>query len=661
MTSDDLNVRSEANADMAALEWFKVAELDELPDGRVMTVIAGRRSVALTHWQGRYGALDNRCPHQGGPLGEGSIEKGWLRCPWHGYDYDPLTGSPPPGFSDAPGCIPVEVRDDGLYVGVEPEAPHERTVSDVVVETMVNWGVTHVFGMVGHSNLGFADAMRRQEEAGRLTYVGIRHEGAASFAASAYGKLTGRPAGCFGIAGPGSTNLLTGLYDARADRAPVLAISGQVPSKVLGRGAFQDVDLTAAFGDVATYSKTLLAGSDHAELATLALKHAVLERQVAHLVMPDEVQVLGAADVPASGPSGRVPDLQVSPPVAAVAAARDLLATASRPVIVVGHGARFDMPDVVAFAEALDAPILTTFKAKGQVSDHHPLGCGVLGRSGTPVASWVMNESDLLVVFGASFSNHTGIADYKPIIQVDFDPMALGRFHPVTVPMLGHVGVTARLLAGSLPPAPADRVDQRPDVAERWAIWRAEKARRVADDRGQGVASAAVFDAMTRHVPHDAVLAVDVGNHAYSFGRYFECTEQSVLMSGYLGSIGFGFPAAMGAWAAAPDRPIVAVTGDGGFGQYMAELTTAVKYGMGITHVLLDNKSLGKIAKEQSAERYQVWQTSLHNPDFAAYAELCGALGIRVDTADQLDDALDRALAHDGTALVAVMCDAELV
>jgi thiamine pyrophosphate-dependent acetolactate synthase large subunit-like protein len=170
-----------------------------------------------------------------------------------------------------------------------------------------------------------------------------------------------------------------------------------------------------------------------------------------------------------------------------------------------------------------------------------------------------------------------------------------------------------------------------------------------------------VFDAMTRHVPHDAVLAVDVGNHAYSFGRYFECTEQSVLMSGYLGSIGFGFPAAMGAWAAAPDRPIVAVTGDGGFGQYMAELTTAVKYGMGITHVLLDNKSLGKIAKEQSAERYQVWQTSLHNPDFAAYAELCGALGIRVDTADQLDDALDRALAHDGPALVAVMCDAELV
>ena len=662
MALDDLTVTSEPTATAERpLRWCRVAGPDELPEGRVRTVVAGHRTLALTHWQGRYGALDNRCPHQGGPLGEGSIEKGWLRCPWHGYDYDPLTGAPPAGFSDAPACVPVDVRDDGVWVGVEDEVPHERTVADAVVETMVAWGVTHVFGMVGHSNLGMAEAMRRQEEAGNLTFVGIRHEGAAAFAASAYGKLTGRPAACFGIAGPGSTNLLTGLYDAKADRAPVLAISGQVPSKVLGRGAFQDVDLTAAFADVATFSRTVLTDSDHAELTTLALKHATLERQVAHLVLPDEVQVQAAVDERASGPTGRVPDLGISPPPAAVDAAVDLIARARRPVFVVGHGARFDMPDVLALAEAVGAPVLTTFKAKGLVSDHHPLGCGVLGRSGTPVASWMMNESDLLVVFGASFSNHTGIADYKPIVQVDYDPMALGRFHPVTVPVLGHVGVTARLLRGARPATPPHRVDQRPDVAERWAIWREEKQRRLADDQGRGVNAAAVFAAMSRHVPHDAVITVDVGNHAYSFGRYFECTDQAVLMSGYLGSIGFGYPAAMGAWAAAPDRSIVAVTGDGGFGQYLAELTTAVKYGMNITHVLLDNASLGKISKEQRAEHYDVWQTSLHNPDFAAYAELCGALGLRVEAATELDDALTRALAHDGPALVAVTSDADLV
>ena len=267
------------------------------------------------------------------------------------------------------------------------------------------------------------------------------------------------------------------------------------------------------------------------------------------------MQVRPAVEEKTSGPRGRVPNQETSPPDAEVRRALDLIAGAKRPAIVVGHGARFEMPAVLQLAEALDAPVLTTFKAKGLVSDRHPLGCGVLGRSGTPVASWMMNESDLLVVFGASFSNHTGIADYKPIIQVDFDPMAIGRFHAVTVGLLGHVGVTARLLAERLPATP-DRVSQRDDIAERWAIWRAEKQRRLEDDRGRGVNSASVFDAMSRLIPENAVIACDVGNNTYSFGRYFECTDQDVLMSGYLGSIGFGFPAAMGAWAAAPDRPI---------------------------------------------------------------------------------------------------------
>jgi len=157
------------------------------------------------------------------------------------------------------------------------------------------------------------------------------------------------------------------------------------------------------------------------------------------------------------------------------------------------------------------------------------------------------------------------------------------------------------------------------------------------------------------------VIAVDVGNHAYSFGRYFESAGQPVLMSGYLGSIGFGFPAAMGAALAHPDRPVVAVTGDGGFGQYLAELTTAVKHGLPVKHVLLDNGVLGKISKEQLAGQYPVWQTSLVNPDFTAYARLCGATGIPVHRADELDDAMKELFAADGPALLHVHADAELV
>ncbi|MEU4192657.1 thiamine pyrophosphate-binding protein [Kribbella sp. NPDC026611] len=641
-----------------APNWHRVDEVDVPADGRVRSVVVDGRSIALSRCGARLGALENHCPHQGGPLGEGSIEKGLLRCPWHGYDYDPITGLPPEGFSDGVPSYPVDERPDGVYVQL-PEMPAPvRTVADLMVETLVAHGISHVFGMVGHSNLGFAEAMRRAEERGELTYVGIRHEGAAAFAASAYGKLTGRPAACFAIAGPGSTNLLTGLYDARLDGSPVLAISGQVPSKVLGRGAFQDLDLTAVFKDVAVSTTTVTAGSDHAELAALAVKHAVDGRGVAHLVLPDEVQTIPSA-AKAKNPTGRLSRRCIRPDDDTVSRAAAMIRDARRPVLIVGHGARGAEPQVLELAERLNAPVLTTFKAKGLVPDTHPLGAGVLGRSGTPVASWLMNEADLLVVVGASFANHTGIANYKPIVQIDDDHRAIGRFDPVAVDVLGDAALTLTAVTALLAATKAE--DQRPDVAERWAIWRAEKARRVADDRGRGVSAAAVFAALSEHLPADAVVAVDVGNHAYSLGRYLESKGQPVLMSGYLGSIGFGYPAALGAWAAAPGRPIVAVTGDGGFGQYSAELTTAVKYGIPIKHVLLDNHSLGKISKEQLAADYPVWHTSLHNPDWAAYAELCGATGLRVTDRSALDAAMTELFAATGPALLCIEQDPELL
>ncbi len=649
------------------LIWHKVLELDELSDGRVKPATCAHLTLCMTRHNGHYGALDNKCPHQGGPLGEGSIENGLLRCPWHGWDYDPLTGKAP-GFDDGVETFPVEEREDGVYVGLPKTVSHQRTVGDLMMETMVNWGVKQVFGMVGHSNLGVADALRIQEEAGQLAYYGIRHEGAAAFACSAYGKLTGRPAACLSIAGPGATNLLTGLWDANVDRSPVIALTGQVDTQVLGPGAFQEVDLMAAYGKVAQWAQTVLHTSRHAELMNLACKSAILNRGVSHLVFPDEVPKLPAADADQAGsPAGRVTARSIAPPQEALAQAVELLGRSKRPVIIVGHGARFNMPAVVEIAEMLNSPVITTFKAKGLISDHHPLGGGVLGRSGTPIASWVMNESDCLLVFGASFSNHTGITPKKPTIQVDYDAMTLGKFHAVDVPVWGEIGVTCAMLKDGLQ-GHINADDQRADIAARWQIWREEKQRRLQDDRGQGVNSAAVFAALNQHLAEDAIIAVDVGNNTYSFGRYFECTNQAVLMSGYLGSIGFSLPAAMGAWAATQEddprfhgRQVVSISGDGGLGQYLAELTTAVKYGMNITHVVLNNNELGKISKEQRAGNWDVWQTSLHNPDFAAYASLCGAMGITVHQASELDEALATALAHEGTSLVEIHTDAELV
>jgi thiamine pyrophosphate-dependent acetolactate synthase large subunit-like protein/nitrite reductase/ring-hydroxylating ferredoxin subunit len=657
-----------ASKSQEGFTWVKVLEPGELGEGRVKAVPCRQATLCMTRHEGEYGALDNRCPHQGGPLGEGSIEEGWLRCPWHGWDFHPTTGRSPGSLDDGVPTYPVEVREDGVYVGFRAEEAHELTVSDLMAETMANWGIRHVWGMVGHSNLGLADAIRIQESKGRMRYYGIRHEGAASFAASAYGKLTGRPAACLSIAGPGATNLLTGLWDANVDRSPVLALTGQVDTQVLGPGAFQEVDLQAAFGKVAQWSQPVLHTSRHAELVNLACKSAVLNRGVSHLIFPDEVQNLAAPEGSApGGPDGRLPHREISPPTEAVDAALSLLREARRPVVIVGHGSRFQMAEVIGLAELLNAPVLTTFKGKGLIPDHHPLGCGVLGRSGTPIASWFMNEADALLVLGASFSNHTGITFKKTTIQVDFDPMLLGKFHGVDVPVWGEIGVTVAAFRAALDGGTGS-VDQRPEVAERWRIWREEKARREGDESERGLNSAAVFAALTRQVPEDAIIPVDVGNNTYSFGRYFECSGQSVLMSGYLGSIGFAYPAALGAWAATQEeespftgRKVVSVSGDGGFGQYMGELTTAVKYGMDITHVLLNNQELGKISKEQRSGSWDVWQTDLRNPDFARYADLCGALGIRVETKEELDEALAEAIAHPGPSLVEILTDPELV
>ncbi len=654
------------------LDWFSVGRVTDLPEGRVRTVTARTTSICLVHFDGRWAAMDNHCPHQRGPLGEGSIEVGvegrcWIRCPWHGWDFDPLTGQPPGGHEDTgQRMFPVDIRDGEIFVGLEPEPPRARTVTDVMVETMTNWGVRTVFGMVGHSNLGLADAIRLATGDGRMRFYGIRHEGAAAFAASAYGKLSGQPAACLTIAGPGATNLLTGMWDAKVDRAPVLALTGQVQTQVFGPGAFQDIDLHSAFQAVSRFSQPVLATSNHAELASLACKNAIVQQDVAHLIFPDDVQTLPSGQ-PAGSPDGRIGAVAITPPEADIAAAEAMINAARRPAIVAGFGAFAARDQIIAFAEAIGAPVMTTFKAKGLIPDDHPLAAGVLGRSGTPIASWFMNEADAMIVFGASFSNHTGIANKENLIQVDYDRMQLGKFAPVKLPIWGEIGTFCRATLPRLrrhPEAP----DQGAELAERWGYWRAEKQRRLAEQQGSGIHSFAVFEALGRLAPDDAIFAVDVGNNTYSFGRYLETKgSQRVLMSGYLGSIGFGLPAALGAWAATQDfenlkgRKVISISGDGGFGQYAMEFTTAVKYGMNITHILLNNGQLGKISKEQRSGHWPVWETGLVNPSFAAFARLCGGHGHKVSAGDDLDDAIRTALSAKGPSLVEIITDAELV
>lgn len=643
--------------------WHKVLDNKErLAEGRVMTVTAAHKGICLTHFEGKFSALDNKCPHQGGPLGEGSIENGLLRCPWHGWDFNPCTGMPPGGFDDGVETFPTKEEDNAIYIGLEEEEEHEATISDVMVETMVNWGVTKVFGMVGHSNLGFADALKRQEEKGNLNFYGIRHEGAAAFAASAYGKLMGKPAACFTIAGPGATNLYTGMWDAKVDRAPFLALTGQVATQVVGTGNFQEVDLVQAFSTVAEFNQRVQGNSKHADLMSLAIKHAILKRDVSHLTFPDEVQELKAPkNEKAQHPANRITPMEIAPPKEMADKAIALIKKSKRPLIIMGHGARAHKKAIVAFAESLNAAVVTTFKGKGLIADSHPLGCGVLGRSGTPIASWFMNEADLLLVFGASFSNHTGITYKKPTIQVDFDPLALSKFHEIDVAVWGEISRTLGIFTAEIN-GKTETIDQKDEIAERWKIWKEEKAKRLLETSDKGLSSVAVFEAMNTLAPKDAVMCVDVGNNAYSFGRYFEPDQQDFLMSGYLGSIGFALPAAIGAWAAVGNtRPIIAVAGDGGLCQYLAEITTLVKYQMPVKLIVLNNHELGKISKEQRAGEFDVWKTSLSNPNFSEYAISCGAWGKRVEKQEDLEQEMKALFEHDGPAVLELMTDVNLI
>ncbi|MEE8341645.1 MAG: thiamine pyrophosphate-binding protein, partial [Candidatus Neomarinimicrobiota bacterium] len=623
------------------LKWIKITKKNDLPNERVKTVVVDKQQVCLVHHKNKFSALGNRCPHQGGPLGEGQIEGGWVICPWHAYQYDPKSGKAPEGFDDHTQSYPIKLEGDDIYVQIEDTAKIV-TISDQMVDVMTKWGVKIVFGIVGHSNLGFADAMHRAEQKGKLAYYGVRHEGAAAFAASAYAKLTGEPAVCFSIAGPGATNMLTGMWDAHVDNVPLLAITGQVNTQIMGPGTFQELDLHSAFKAVTRWQQTVMGAKNASDLMALAIKNAIVEHGPTALILPDEIQQLPALNpIPEMPKLGRIANVRIAPPKNELDKAIELINNAKRPCIVVGKGAIENCKTVIQFIEQLQIPIVTTFKAKGLIPDSHPLACGVLGRSGIPVASIMMGTADLLLVLGASFSVHTGIAEYIPTIQVDHDKMTLGKFNAVNVPLLGDIGVTLKQIITSDSIKPKSNPKIVIEIATRWKNWRQEKARRQKDKSKKGLNSANIFDIMSKKVPNDAIICVDVGNNTYSFGRYFECVNQTILMSGYLGSIGFAFPAAMGAWSANTGRKIIAVAGDGGFGQHMVEFTTAVKYCMPILLILLNNSELGKITKEFNADGMEAWHTSLKNPNFVEYAKSCGGDGIRVKDINNLEEAIN--------------------
>jgi pyruvate oxidase/acetolactate synthase-1/2/3 large subunit len=526
----------------------------------------------------------------------------------------------------------------------------ESTVSDVLVEQMVEWGIKYVFGLPGTSSLGVLEAVRKNNA---LQYVQVRHEQTAAFMASAYGKLTGHPAACLTVAGPGATNLATGLYDASLDHSPVLAMTGMLRRQLIGPGSFQEIDQQSFFESMTVYNKVLMSEDQTTTLITNAIKHAILDKGVSHIGIPNDVQKLPYASktVPFEG---SFPNNAITQPMFLILQAAQAINNAERPVIVSGFGAITQGENLLELAEKITAPVVTTFRGKGVIDEDNELYVGSHGDIGSTAATELVLNSDLLIVIGSSFSDMTHLP-VKKAVQIDIDPLMIGRQYPVEVGLYGN--------SAEIIPEIIDlvRENKRDDYLEEirklkneWLDLLDEEA----DDTKTPVRPQYIIKVLNEKIAEDAIVTLDIGEDCWWFGRNFWMKKsQTLLMSGYLASMGYGLPAALTAQLVYPERQVVCITGDGGFSMVMADFLTAVRNELPIKIFLFNNHQLGMIMQEQKVEKYPVWQTELYNPDFAAYARDCGGMGISVKTPEELPGAVDKALASEKSVIVDIETD----
>ncbi len=526
----------------------------------------------------------------------------------------------------------------------------DSTVSEVMVDQMAEWGIQYVFGIPGTSSLGVVDAIRQED---RIEYIQVRHEQTAAMMASAYGKLTGHLAACLTVAGPGATNLATGLYDAKLDHAPVLAITGMVQRQLLGPGSFQEIDQHSFFEPLTVFNKILMSPEQTINLVTLGIKHALLEGGVSHIGMPNDVQKepFRARPVPFEG---SFPNNAVSQPMFLVLKASQIINTAEKPVILAGFGAMGQGDVLVKFAEKIDAPITTTFRGKGVIDEDHDLYVGSHGTIGSTASTVLMDDCDLLIVIGSSFSDMTQIPP-KKTVQIDLNPLMIARQYPVEVGLRGNSAEILPQLLGMV--QEKDRPLYREEIKNLKQEW-LDLLEEEADGTLTPVRPQYIIKVLNEELANDAIITLDTGENGWWFGRNFWMKKtQKMLMSGYLGTMGFGLPAALAAQLVYPDRQVACITGDGGFSMVMADFLTAVKYELPVKLFLMNNHQLAMIMQEQKVENYPNWQTHLHNPDFASYAQECGGTGISVKDPEKLRTAVSEALNTEGPVLVDIETD----
>lgn len=524
----------------------------------------------------------------------------------------------------------------------------EKRTGEILTQQLIDAGIKHIYGMPGDSINELMDDLRKKQD--EIQYIQIRHEETGALAASAYAKLTGKLGCCMSIAGPGAIHLLNGLYDAKKDGAPVLAIVGQVSSKLIGTDTFQEVNLQQLFEDVAVFNEQAESAEQLPDLMNMAIRAAYSESGVAVLIVPDDLFAVTQKEEPKLTSAGYVKPL-VEPDADSYRKATTLLNDAKKPIILAGRGTKHARHELLTFAERIQAPIVLSLLGNGVVPDYHPMNLGQHGQIGTKPSYEAMMEADLIILIGTSFPYRSFLPDSTKALQIEIDPRKIGNFYPITEGLCGDSKIIMKKLTETVNKNENDAFLNK--YMGKIKKWHLQMEKEKTEERNP-LQAPQVMNALEKVMKDDAVVSCDVGNVTVWTTRYLPLTNQEFVVSGRLATMGSGLPGAIAGQLAHPEKQVVAVCGDGGFGMVMHDFITAVKYELPIKIIVLNNSKIGMIKYEQEQMGHLNYETDLGEVNYAQFAESCGGIGFRVNQSSELEEAFKLAFTTNKPAIIDV-------
>jgi len=528
----------------------------------------------------------------------------------------------------------------------------EGTVFQTILDSIAPVSHRQVWGIMGDAINPLADALRTDD---RFEWMHVRHEEVAAFAAGAQAKLTGQLGICAGTVGPGAIHLLNGLYDAKMDHAPVLAITGQVPRSEIGSDYHQEVNLDRLFDDVCVYNQTVMSSCQMPRMGVLAAQSALAHSGVAHLsipsdVGPDKIKEAGVHKV-------FVTDSEVVPAKKHLEEIADAINSSPSVTLMVGWGARGATKEVLAMAEKLQAPVVHSLKGKAVLDQDNPFWAGGLGLLGTTGGVEAVSHCDTLLLLGTDYPYRQFLPKHAKIIQIDIAAERIGRRCDLSIGAVGHIRPTLEALLSM--------VDTKTDstllskVQKKKASYEKKMAKK-GDVQGRKapIRPQAVARAICRHATDSAIFIADTGEPPVWMARHIHMKgTRDFLMSFNHASMANAMPQALGAQALDKSRQVIALCGDGGFSMLMGDFITAVTYDLPIKCIVFNNSKLGLVKMEMESMGYADWGIDLKNPNFADCGIAMGGKGIRIENPADLDAGIKEALAMDGPVVVDVVTD----